>query len=203
MAASRRPPRQEEELHSEPSRSTSCSSSPTCSVSAALLLVSAVSYYFRIPMIIKSVQEDTEIRVGPGGEEFVAGSAAAVLIIDSKGRLGHMTYHGQRSTGIWETPRAEDVGPKADFARRPCGMRSRDSEDDMEVGASTARRPLGVLHKPTADLRADPRYVRAHTCSPLQSIVSSSLHCLSWLLAPFLGPRRARYFSCSSFSQWY
>ena len=172
----------------------------------ALLLVSAVSYYFRIPMIIKSAQEGTEIRVGPGGEEFVAGSAAAVLIIDSKGRLGHMTYHGQRSTGIWETPRAEDVGQKADFARRPCGMRCRDSEDDMEVGASTARRPLGVLHKLTADLRADPRYVRAYTCSPLRAIVSSSLHCLSWLLvaylATYLGPRRARYFSCSSFSQW-
>ena len=128
--------------------------------------MSAVSYYFRIPMIIKSAQEGTEIRVGPGGEEFVEGSAAAVLIIDSKGRLGHMTYHGQRSTGIWETPRAEDVGPKADFARRLCGMRSQEGGDDrdgeggsdMEVGATTA-----VLRTPVADLRAKPWYELTYT----------------------------------------
>ena len=169
----------------------------------ALLLLQAVSYCFCIPIIIESAQEGTEIRVGPGEEEFVPGSAAAVLVIDHKDRVGHMTYDGLRSKGIWEIPRAEDVGQKADFARRPCGMRSRDSEDDMEVGASTARRPLGFLHKLTANLRADPRYLRAHTCSPLRSIVSSSLHCSSWLLATYLGPRRVRYFSCSSFSQWY
>ena len=96
----------------------------------ALPLLQAVSYCFCIPIIIESAQEGTEIRVGPGEEEFVPGSAAAVLVIDHKDRVGHMTYDGLRSKGIWEIPRAEDVGQKADFARRPCGMRSRDGADD-------------------------------------------------------------------------
>ena len=100
----------------------------------ALLLLQAVSYCFCIPIIIKSAQEGTEIRVGPGEEQFVPGSAAAVLIVDHKDRVGHMTYDGLRSKGIWEIPRAEDVGQKADFARWPCGMRSRDGADDGGCG---------------------------------------------------------------------
>ena len=100
----------------------------------ALLLLQAVSSCFCIPIIVKSAQEGTEIRVGPGEEEFVPGSAAAVLVIDHKDRVGHMTYDGLRSKGIWEIPRAEDVGQKADFARRPCGMRSRDGADDGGCG---------------------------------------------------------------------
>ena len=133
---------------------------------SALPLVEAVSFAFCIPMIIKSAQEDLPVRVGPPEEEFVPGSAAAVLIIDCKGRLGHMTYGGTTSTEIWDTPRAEDVGPKADFARRLCGMRSQEGGDDrdgeggsdMEVGATTA-----VLRTPVADLRAKPWYELTYT----------------------------------------